>query len=570
MSRAATACRLVLVACLLGLSSGAARSQPAPPRSGTAMPARLRIALVPLDDRPVCLQYPQMMAALAHAAVISPPPAALGRFTTPGDTGAIATWLRAQDWTTIDALIVSIDMVAYGGLVASRVHDVNRATALARIDVIREIRAARPTLPIYGFSVLMRLAPTADGRNEAYREQLARWAELAGGSRSAAESEELQALVREIPPVALDDYRRARRRNRAVNLASVGLVEQAVIDYLVVSQDDARPRGVHLADRALVTRRARGGRATSRIGIQPGADEVAMILLARAVLRRHGLQPSVRAIWSTDQARLMVAPFEDRPLHETVRFQVEASGARPVERGGPTADLDLYVFASRHDPGVPERFAATVAQQVAAGARAIVADVDPKGDVQGASVAFTEALLAAGIFPKLYGYASWNTAGNTIGTAIPHGLLAWAGATLASRCSSPAWTALADAQVTFLLHRLLNDFAYQGVLRPSLNADLRASDRNPASLTPDDEVVQRIVAALAPRLQSFARHFTTAAHVLPSPAPTDVAVQVGAPTGLRVSLPWARTFEAAISFEVPVAGLSVPARRLPACQAATP
>ena len=296
-----------------------------------------------------------------------------------------------------------------------------------------------------------------------------------------------------------------------------------------------------------------------------------MILLARAVLRRHGLQPSVRANWSTEQARLMVAPFEDRPLHETVQFQIEASGARPIEPGGSTADLDLFVFASRHDPGVPERFAATVAQQVAAGARAIVADVDPKGDVQGASVVFTEALLTAGAFPKLYGYASWNTAGNTLGTAMPHGLLAWAGATLASRCSAPAWTALADAQVTFLLHRLLNDYAYQGVVRPSLNADLRASDRNAASLaTEADAVAQRIAASLAPRLQRFAQQFTASAYALPSPAPTDVAVQVGAPTGLRVSLPWARTFEAAISFEVPVAGLSGPTRRLPACLAATP
>ena len=86
------------------------------------MPKRLRIALVPLDDRPVCLQYPTMMAPLAHAEVVAPPIELLGRFTTPGDTDAIARWLRAQDWRAFDALIVSTDMLAYGGLVASRVH----------------------------------------------------------------------------------------------------------------------------------------------------------------------------------------------------------------------------------------------------------------------------------------------------------------------------------------------------------------------------------------------------------------------------------------------------------------
>ena len=146
------------------------------------MPKRLRIALVPLDDRPVCLQYPTMMAPLAHAEVVAPPVEMLGRFTTTADTDAIARWLRAQDWRTFDALIVSTDMLVYGGLVASRVHAVDVDTALRRLDVIDEVRKAHATLPIYGFSVIMRLAPTADGVNEAWRETLARWAEISADS----------------------------------------------------------------------------------------------------------------------------------------------------------------------------------------------------------------------------------------------------------------------------------------------------------------------------------------------------------------------------------------------------
>ncbi len=208
-----------------------------------------------------------------------------------------------------------------------------------------------------------------------------------------------------------------------------------------MSQDDAKPRGVHLADRAAVTQAVLDRALTGRVGIQPGADEVAMLLLARAVLERRGLAPTVRATYSTERARTMVAPFEDRPLHETVSFQLAAAGASEIRAASGTADLDLYVFASRHDEGVPAAFAARIASDVEAGRRAIVADVDPKGDVQGASAAFTDALLAAQVFRSLFGYASWNTAGNTLGTAIPHGLLAWAGARLAMQCSSPAFTA---------------------------------------------------------------------------------------------------------------------------------
>jgi hypothetical protein len=505
-----------------------------------------------------------MMAPLAHAEVVAPPLDTLGRFTTPGNTIAIAAWLRAQDWSRVDALIVSTDMLAYGGLVASRVHGVDEATALARLTVLDEIAKADPRLPVYAFSTLMRLAPTADGANEAYREKLARWAEVSADPRTAAEREEVTALEAAIPAAALADYRRARARNRAVNLAAVQRVASGAIDFLVVSQDDAKPRGVHLADRAAVTQAASGPTLAGRVGIQPGADEVAMLLLARAVLEARHLSPTMRAAFSSEVARTMVAPFEDRQLHETVSFQLLAAGARELRSPG-TPDLDLFVFASRHDAGAPQRFAADVVKAVAAGAHAIVADVDPKGDVQGASPAFTEALLAANVFPKLYGYASWNTAGNTIGTAIPHGLLAWAGATLATRCTSPAFTAIGDAQVTFMLHRLVNDYAYQGVLRPVVNGELRQAGRTSLWLKDHaPEVATRLRRELEPTLAAYAKAFMPG-YMPPAPGVTDLGVSVGPPRDVDVRLPWDRTFEAAITFDVPVTALMGPARRLPAC-----
>lgn len=561
---------LTVVGLLLGLTCAGLAWAQTPAERTVEMPKRLRIALVPLDDRPVCLQYPQMMAGLAHAEVVAPPIDVLGRFTTPGDTDAVTRWLRAQDWRGIDALIVSIDMLAYGGLVASRVHGVDEATALARLGVLDEIHAAHPSLPIYGFSVIMRLAPTADGRNEAYRERLARWAEIAADARTGPEAQELADLVAVIPAPALDDYTRARARNRAVNLAAVRRAANGVLQYLVVSQDDAKPRGVHLADRAAVTEAVRSARLADRVGIQPGADEVAMLLLARAVLVARRLSPVVRVSYSSEEARTMVAPFEDRRLHETVSFQVRAAGAsEPV--GAARHDLEFFVFASRHDPDLPATFAREIAARVGQGAQAIVADVDPKGDVQGASAPFTEPLLAAGVFPKLYGYASWNTAGNTIGTALPHGLLAWAGARLATRCTSPAWTSTAGAQATFMLHRLLNDYAYQGVVRPAVNAELRRAGRSSLWLREHAaEVAAQLRDALAPRLADYARPFGRAPWTPPAPAPVDVRVRVGPPRDLQVVLPWSRTFEATITFDLPVEPVPGTAPSLPSCRPATP
>ncbi len=555
---------------VLVLWAGVAVAEAQVAREQPPMPRRLRIALVPLDDRPVSLQYPQMMAGLAHAEVVAPPIEVLGRFTTPGDTAAIARWLRDQDWRDIDALVVSFDMLAYGGLVASRVHGVDEATALERLSTLRDIARANPALPIHGFTTIMRLAPTADGRNEAYRDRLARWAEIADDARPGEEATELAGLVAAIPPAALEEYTRARARNRRINMAAAQLVADGIVDFLIVSQDDARPRGVHLRDREAVTRAVSDLDLVGRVGVQPGADEVAMLLLARSVVQARGLQPAVRVTYSSDAVQTMVAPFEDRELHETVAFQLVSAGSGEAKPDDLPA-LDLHVFGSRHDARVPEAFASHIIGAVDDGARVVVADVDPKGDVQGGSAAFTEALLAAKVFPKLYGYASWNTAGNTLGTAIAHGLLAWSGAHLAMRCTSAAWTTMADAQVTFMLHRLVNDYAYQGVLRLAINADLRAAGRTPlwlAAHVPD--VAARIREGIAPKLAAYATMFTAGAYVLPTPAPTDVAVQVGLPRNLDVRLPWARTFEAAITFDVPTAGLAGPARRLPACAPVQP
>ena len=286
-----------------------------------------------------------------------------------------------------------------------------------------------------------------------------------------------------------------------------------------------------------------------------------MLLLSRAVLTARKLAPVMRTFYSSEQARTMVAPFEDRPLHETVTFQLVAAGAREARIDDAPA-LDLYVFASRHDDGVSERFARDVVHAVRRREPVIVADVDPKGDVQGGAAAFTEPLLAAKVFRQLYGYASWNTAGNTLGTAIPHGLLAWAGAQLAMRCSSPAFTTLADAQVTFLVHRLLNDYAYQGVLRPALNREVREAGHDATWVKAHaSELAARIRRDLEPRLQEYTRQFSPG-YMPPAPGMTDLGVRVGAPRDLQVRLPWDRTFEAEITFEIPVTPSVTDASRL--------
>ncbi len=442
-----------------------------------------RVLLIPLDDRPPCLQFPEMIGLIGDTEVVAPPREFLGRFLVPGQPEKIAGWLRTQNLGSFDAAIISVDMLAYGGLVNSRVHRTALPDALKRLEVVRWIHRAAPQLPIYGSSVIMRLAPTADGRNEAYREKLARWAEISpGAARDSALREEIARLEKEVPPAALEDYKKARGRNFETNRAGIELVRSGVFDYLILSQDDAKPRGVHVADRERLIGEIKRLRLSEKIAVQPGADEVSMLLLARALNKRFNYSPRIAPIYSSETIRNRVTPFEDRPLHRTVDLHIAATGSREAE-STEDADIIFYVYGSRAESGVAAKFAAQVIGALEQGRRVIVADIDCKGDVQGADPKFTEELRRRKVFPRLAGYAAWNTAGNTIGTALPHGII-YSRLHESLLKNPPArHERICNAQMKFLLHRLIDDYSYHSLVRPEAIKFALARGINPNGLT---------------------------------------------------------------------------------------
>jgi hypothetical protein len=473
------------------------------------------------------------MGQIGHVQLVAPPRELLGRFTTFGQSDAIVQWLQTQDLQQFDAAIVSIDMLAYGGLVASRVHATPLAQALQRVEIVRQLRQKAPRMKIYGSSVIMRLAPTADGKNEAYREKLSKWAEV---SPYPEEKIQTTQLEKEIPADALTDYQQARARNLRLNRLSVDLVKEQVFDYLILSQDDAKPRGIHVRDREALTQWVKNENLGEKIAIQPGTDEVSMLLLARAVSDKQQYHPKIKAVYSTAAVAHQVMPFEDRPLSGTVSFHLKAVGAVEVH-DIEAAEVVYFVFATRFEKGSATNFAQEIINftQKYPQKGIIIADVDPVGDVQGGDVTFTQTLYQKGIFDKIYGYACWNTAGNTIGTALPHGML-FGGQVAAGKQQksdhgtvSPLRRLGAKPQRWFTTNRLLDDFLYHSLVRPDANKMIRGKGWNPYRLTPEQtrEVETYCLDALTKQATSWG---------------IDV-------NKLSFTLPWHRTFEAEIEFE---------------------
>ncbi len=507
-----------------------------------------RVLLIPLDDRPPCLQFPVKMGLIGDAEIVTPPREILGRFTEAGKSDEIIKWLKMQNLKSFDAAIVSIDMLAYGGLVAMRVHQTDDATAVRRIEFVREMRRLAPKMKIYGSSVIMRLAPTGDVKNEAYREKLARWAEVSVEADAKSKSETAK-LEREIPAFALADYKAARVRDLKINLKTIDLTREGVIDYLILSQDDAKPKGIHVADRERLIAETARLNLTEKIAVQPGADEVSMLLLARSLTDKYNYHPRIKAVYSSDATKNQFMPYEDRALNQTVSFHIKAVGASEVA-DEKQADILFYVFASRFENGRAESFAGEIADKTQANKRVIVADVDPKGDVQGGGVKFTEALLDKKIFKRLYSYAAWNTAGNTIGTTLPQGVIFAVKEkiyTKLKRENHARWleknevkiNRTQQAQDWFMLNRLFDDYVYHSIVRPDALNFIRSNKWNSFRLTDEQttKVVEFSLEKMKPKISDIAqRYFQNEKCSI---------------SELDFVLPWNRTFEAEINFKNP-------------------
>ena len=537
----------------------------------------MRIGLIPLDERPANTRYPAMLAAIAGAELALPPAEALSARRRPADCAALGRWLAAEA-PQLDALIVALEQLGHGGLIAARTSAEPAAAILARLEPLRALRRAHPTLTIYGFSVITRVSNANDAVEEPaywaeYGERLYALSQLLDRRRQGQPvAAELAALEAAIPAAHRRDFLGRRLRNHAVNLAALGLLEDATLDLLVLSSDDTSPFGLPSAEKAwlagwgeLLERGRQGDKETRRQGdketalryrqvspglpvsvspgllMYPGADEVACVLLARLLNARAGAVPRVAVRYAPPEAVANVAAYEDGPIHLTVERQLLAAGgglaedeaALSTQHSALSTPPDLWLGVNAPLPRRAEwdsahaeveragrqdalgELVAEAAAQLAAGMPVAIADV---AYPNGADPALSDALLGGIELGALAAYGAWNTAGNTLGCVIAH-------AFVARLITTPEGRA---AHTRFLLHRLVEDWGYQQLERAELRGWLHATTGHHNPQTPEmvavaEARIEARLGAFIARLPGFGETFRIA------------------PGSVR--LPWGRTFE---------------------------
>ena len=441
----------------------------------------LTIALLSLDERPVNTRYPQMLGEIGGAEVKLPPAAVRGLQRVPADVDAVAAWLQEAAFSA-DAAIVSCEYLGFGNLIASRISQDSAADVLARLRLLGEIN---PLCPVYAFSLITRVSNADDAVEEPeywaeWGTAFYRYARLAHQAERGdlSDLEELAELERRLPPALKTDWLVRRLRNHTVNLGLLEMAARGQITALRLTSDDTSPDGFPSRERAWLSGWPVlvGAALSEQVRMHPGADEVGSALLSHLLMARAGTMPRGFVVYSHAGGEDLVAPYEDRPVRETVEGQIHACGGTLAES---SFDCDLVLGVATPVPGrtawQPEYladdrlaraaeytgFVATLAHAQGQNIPVALADV---AYPNGSDPLLMERLLmphATLNLARLAAYGAWNTAGNTLGVVVAQAFCAGLVGDNMDRSA---------AQQKFLAHRFLEDWAYQAVVRRDAGA----------------------------------------------------------------------------------------------------
>lgn len=504
-----------------------------------------KILLIPIDDRPATTQFAQMIAEMADVKVELPPTSVLGKFVQPGWPEQILGWMASTDLSQYDAVVLSTDMIAYGGLIASRTDRTSYNLAINRLRELMRIRNAVPSTKFYAFSAITRLAPTATQETEPWMLDMARYAvetERFQKYKTRALAATLNNLRSRIPKGEIEKYDAVRDRNHRVQQYLVRLASYRVFDYLIMGQDDAQTEGPHVRETDRLKQMVANLNMEHRTYFAEGIDQHSNILVSRAMLEMSGWSPRVRIVFADDEAKKKVAAYETESIEASLRDQLLVSGATPVEEDE-TFDYSLYVNTPDSSPLRLNVFLDSLKTEVDQGFPVAVADIN-LGKSGTGDPALYNVVTENGRAVRLLAYAGWNTAGNTMGTAIPA-----ANVYLLARREQVDPLIREVALRKFVLHRLVNDFEYHSYVRPEAYAMLKAMPKASKSEAHGEDYVRLndyVSEDVKKRLmEQFGHQLLGTRFYVGSKQYEIVGLK-----DVKAYLPWPRAYEVRLEFDV--------------------
>lgn len=441
----------------------------------------MKVLYVPLDERPCNRLYPQYIAKCSNEIeIITPSIDILGYKKTPCNLEKVWSFLE-DNINTVDVAILSIDMLIYGGLLPSRLHNSTTEELEKYIERLKNLKSRNTNLKIYAFSLIMRTPKynSSDEEPDYYEyfgEDIFKRAYLLDKDNheglSDKEKTVLKKLEEKIPREHIVDYEIRRETNIQINKKILEVLNDKFIDYLVIPQDDSAEFGYTAIDQRKINLYIESSNLLGDVLIYPGADEVGATLLARAYSDYKDKKIKIYPLYSSVLGPTIIPLYEDRPMFESLKSHIISAGACIV-RNYEEADIILAI----NSPGKIMQeswdqfenidgsynsfrnimnFVLEIKMLIEKGKKVVLADC---AYANGGDYKLIKLLDKYKILDKLNAYYGWNTHCNTLGTTISQGIIT------SFNCN--------DKNIKYnIIYHLLEDVFYQAKVRMKVNKEL--------------------------------------------------------------------------------------------------
>jgi len=492
----------------------------------------LRILLIPLDSRPPCRDFPGQLTSIANFQTITPPAGYLDNYRQQADTAALKDWLLSVG-PSADAVVISIDSLIHGSLLASRIPTGTRDDAERTLQLIEQFHQQNPLIPIYVFNIIPRLYIADTPENQPYIHAMAELSILTDKLAQTAndtDSQRLAQLRSSIPVSIQQKYEDMYATNTWLGQRLLELAAQGTLRHVVLGQDDAHPYGMaNMVKRTLQNWLALHPQVKN-VTITRGTDEVAATLAAKFVTDYAGLTPRIFVCYSWPGAPAVLMPYMPISVDQTVQEKIVLVNGQRVSTPD-EADFILFVHIGTQDtpPMVLEKAVLEIKKYQQQGYPVSIVDLTSAYDPTKNLFPYLEKSRIN--FVGLISYAGWNTSSNSIGTAVAHATIY----TYAKQNN----VLIEEDHYAFLFQRILDDWYFQKQVQPRLNKFLSMIGISATNLGTNyasvNKAAQKQLSPLANSL--YARHFAGKTGAYRLITSYDVFSQ----------LPWSRTFEVQVN-----------------------
>jgi len=417
-----------------------------------------KIAVIPIDNRPICYTLLEQICAIDNNIKLHLPPRDfLGGLTEPANVEEILAWLK--NLPEVDNLIISLDTIAYGGLVSSRRSPEDYQKIAQRLELFKGV-VKNKAEKVLAFSSIMRISN--NNINEEEKEYWNPWGtRIFEYSYYLHKSEVMQSancVYNKVPSEILEDYIKTRERNFNINKIYLDWLDENILDYLVYSKDDSGEYGLNIKEARELSRMINERDLSA--SVRTGADEIPLGLLSRALSETKEIKLAPVYLENAKNSLSAISKYEDVSVTDCVSGQLKLAGVEAAALEN--ADVVMFVnnFQTEQGDLVLGDRVNFIRQDVFRKFKKMlklmkkpycIADIN---NANGADSNFIYYFLQSLPDKDFYGYAGYNTSANTIGCAI---------CTAVVKYLAVSYNENAFKKLQFI--RLMDDWAYQANVR---------------------------------------------------------------------------------------------------------